>query len=215
MTAIANCDSPPLLQTVHVPEAILLDRDGTINVERADYVKTIDEFVLLAGALDALVALAMFAVPIVLITNQSAIGRGILTRGQIDGIHDHLCSLVRAAGGRIDAIYICPHRPDEGCSCRKPKPGLLQSAAAEMGFDLKQSIFVGDSITDYQAAQAAGCMPVLVRTGRQAPKVAQLAVDEPGVVLLDHLSAVVDWMNQRLAAGQTLFEMTSSAPPVD
>lgn len=200
---------------MYVPDAILLDRDGTINVERTDYVKSIDELILLAGALSALASLSVFGAPIVLITNQSAIGRGIVSHEQIAEIHAHLCSLVRTAGGHIDAIYVCPHRPDEACSCRKPKPGLLQSAASEMGFDLRRSIFVGDSITDYQAARAAGCTPVLVRTGRQASKLAHLVTTEPGVVLLDDLTAVVEWMNRRLAAGQTIFETALPVRPVN
>ncbi len=203
------------LHPARVPEAILLDRDGTINVERADYVKTMDELVLLKGAMDALVRLAAFDVPIVLITNQSAIGRGLVSHQQVDAIHAHLSSLVRDAGGRIDAVYLCPHRPDEGCSCRKPKPGLLQSAAAEIGFDLQRSIFVGDSVTDYQAARAAGCAPLLVRTGRQAQKLAQLAAAEPDLVLLDDLAAVAEWIDQRLAADQTIVEMGSPARSVD
>jgi D-glycero-D-manno-heptose 1,7-bisphosphate phosphatase len=211
----AHRNSLYTLHSARVPDAILLDRDGTINVERVDYVKTIDELVLLAGALDALATLSAFGVPIVLVTNQSAIGRGIISHEQVDEIHVHLCSLVRTAGGRIDAVYLCPHRPDEGCACRKPKPGLLQTAAAEMGFDLQRSIFVGDSITDYQAARAAGCMPVLVRTGWQAPKLAQFVATEPGVVLLDDLPAVEEWMNRRLAAGQTIFETTSPVYPAD
>jgi D-glycero-D-manno-heptose 1,7-bisphosphate phosphatase len=180
-------------------DAILLDRDGTLNVERADYVKSIDELVLLPGALDALGRLSTLAIPIIVITNQSAIGRGIVDRRAIDAIHDHLRALVRADGGRIDAFYVCPHHPVERCACRKPQSGLLLAAAADFHLDLTHCIFVGDSVTDYAAARAAGCQSVLVRTGRQAHQLAQLAEDDPSVVLVNDLSAVVNWIEAHQA----------------
>lgn len=184
-----------------LPQAVFLDRDGTINVERADYVKSIEEFVFLAGALDAISDLSRFEIPIVLITNQSAVGRGIVTPDQIDSIHAHLRARVRAAGGRIDAIYICPHRPDEGCACRKPKPGLLLDAAADLHLDLRQCVFIGDSIADLNAARAAGCQPIMVCTGRQAQAIMQLAEAEHSLVLVADLLAAVEWMHRRLFAG--------------
>lgn len=175
-------------------DAIFLDRDGTLNVERADYVKSIDELVLLPGALDALGSLSSFAVPIIVITNQSVIGRGIVDKAVIDLIHDYLRALVCTGGGRIDAFYVCPHHPIERCACRKPQPGLLLAAAADFQLDLTRCVFVGDSVTDYAAARAAGCQPVLVRTGRQAHQLAQLAEDDPSVVLVNDLSAAVNWI---------------------
>lgn len=175
-------------------DAIFLDRDGTLNVERADYVKSIDELVLLPGALDALGSLSSLAVPIIVITNQSVIGRGIIDKAVIDLIHDYLRALVCASGGRIDAFYVCPHHPTERCACRKPQPGLLLAAAADFQLDLARCVFVGDSVTDYAAARAAGCQPVLVRTGRQAHQLAQLAEDDPSVVLVNDLSAAVNWI---------------------
>ncbi len=140
-------------------DAIFLDRDGTINAERSDYVKSIDEFVLLPGALEALGRLATLTVPIIIVTNQSAIGRGIVSRIEIDAIHDTMRSLVRAAGGRIDAVYLCPHHPAAHASCRKPKPGLLLAAAADFQIDLTRCVLIGDSVTDYAAAHAVGCQP--------------------------------------------------------
>lgn len=184
-----------------LPQAVFLDRDGTINVERADYVKSIEELVFLAGALEAISDLSRFEIPIVLITNQSAIGRGIVTPDQIDSIHAHLRACVQAAGGRVDAIYTCPHHPDEGCACRKPKPGLLLDAAADLHLDLRQCVFIGDSIADLNAARAAGCQPIMVGTGRQAQALAQLAEVEHSLVLVADLPAAVEWMHRRLAAG--------------
>lgn len=177
-------------------EAVFLDRDGTLNVERADYVKSIDELVLLPGALDALARLATFNLPVILITNQSAIGRGIVSHRQVERIHHHLCAQVQAAQGRIDAIYLCPHHPDAGCDCRKPRPGLLLTAANEWQLDLARCVLIGDSIADLQAARAAGCRPLLVRTGRQAQHLAELARRDPGLMLVDDLSAAVDWIER-------------------
>ena len=175
-------------------DAILLDRDGTINVERADYVKSIDEFVLLSGALAALGSLAALPVPIIVVTNQSVIGRGIVTRAAVDAIHAHMCSVVSAAGGRIDAVYLCPHHPAAHCACRKPNPGLLVAAAADFQVDLARCVFIGDSVTDFAAAQAVGCHAVLLRTGRQAEEVARLAEVNQAVVLMDNLPAAVNWL---------------------
>lgn len=175
-------------------DAIFLDRDGTLNVERADYVKSIAELVLLPGALAALNALSALAVPIILVTNQSVIGRGIVDQATVDAIHAHLRTQVRASGGRIDAIYVCPHHPDAHCHCRKPQPGLLLAAAADFQLDLTRCIFVGDSLTDYAAAQAVGCQPVLVRTGRQAQQLEQLADRDPSVILMNDLRAVAAWL---------------------
>lgn len=158
---------------------ILLDRDGVINQERADYVKSWDEFHLLPGTLQALQRLAMLPVPIVIITNQSVIGRGIVPRTTVDQLHKRLQQVVAEAGGRIDGFYLCPHHPNEGCACRKPQPGLLQEAAADFNFPLYEATFIGDAITDYQAAQAVGCRSILVRSGRQGEQLPALLAALP------------------------------------
>lgn len=160
-------------------QAVLLDRDGTVNRERADYVKSWAEFEWLPGALDALASLATLHIPIIIVSNQSPIGRGILEADTVAAIHERMCSTVAAAGGRIDAFFVCPHRPDEHCACRKPKPGLLLQAAQRFHLDLGRCIFVGDAVTDWQAAQAAGCACVLVRTGRQGNQLAELLAALP------------------------------------
>lgn len=155
-------------------QAIFLDRDGVINQERSDYVKSWDEFRILPGVLDALHRLAELNVPIIIITNQSAIGRGSATQETINGIHQRLKDMVAEAGGKIDDIFLCPHRPDENCGCRKPKPGLLLQAAAKYQLNLEQTIFIGDAVTDYQAARAAQCNSILVKSGRQAQQLESL-----------------------------------------
>jgi D-glycero-D-manno-heptose 1,7-bisphosphate phosphatase len=149
-------------------QAIFLDRDGTLNRERADYVKSWQEFEWLPRALDALAVLAALDVPVLVVTNQSAVGRGILDASVLQGIHTQARAEALTAGGRLDDFLICPHAPADGCTCRKPRPGLLLQAAAHYNLDLQSCVFVGDSLTDMQAAEAAGCAWLLVRTGRQA-----------------------------------------------
>jgi len=202
MQRSADADRP--LRRALLPAAIFLDRDGTINVERADYVKSVDELVLLAGVVRAISELSGFDIPIILITNQSAIGRGIVTPEQIDDIHAFLLAQVQAAQGRIDAVYLCPHRPEDGCACRKPQPGLLLAAAADFQLELDRCIFIGDSVTDLEAARAAGCQPLMVCSGRQAQSIARLAALDPTVPVVADLPAAVAWIQQRLSAGQSV-----------
>jgi D-glycero-D-manno-heptose 1,7-bisphosphate phosphatase len=149
------------------PQAIFLDRDGTINRERADYVKCWEEYEWLPGARAALAVLAQLHIPILIVTNQSAIGRGILSMRVLDAMHAQVRAEAAVAGGRIDDFLVCPHAPAEQCACRKPQPGLLRQAAAKYGLDLERCVFIGDSITDLLAGAAVGCTCILVRTGRQ------------------------------------------------
>ncbi len=160
--------------------AIFIDRDGVICHNRADYVKRWDEFVFLPGALEALARLAKSHFAVVIVTNQSAINRGKVTLEAVEDIHRRMLQAIEAAGGRVDAIYLCPHRPDEGCACRKPLPGLLHRAAADLGLDLTQSYLIGDALEDIQAALAAGCLPYLVLTGRGQAHRAQAERALPG-----------------------------------
>jgi len=145
--------------------AIFLDRDGVINRDRPGFVKSWDEFEFLPGVLRALQLLAASPYAIVIITNQSAVGRGLLTLRTLDEIHARMVQVIREAGGRIDAIYYCPHHPDVGCMCRKPRPGLLLQAARDLDLCLSRSWLIGDSPRDLQAAAAVGVRAVLVRTG--------------------------------------------------
>ncbi len=141
-----------------------------INREREDYVKSWQEFVFLPGALEAMPRLAGLEVPILVITNQSAIGRGYVSAATVNRIHTRMQAAIAEAGGHVDQIYLCPHRPDEGCACRKPAPGLLLQAARDHGLDLTRCIFIGDSVTDAMAANAAGAQAILVRSGSQGDR---------------------------------------------
>ena len=158
--------------------AVFLDRDGVIVENRADYVKSLAEVQFIPGAVAALARLACHDVLIVIVTNQSAIGRGLVTRAAVDAINAHIIQQIVAAGGRVDGLYLCPHPPQENCACRKPAPGLLLEAARDLGIDLAASVLIGDALTDAQAAQAAGVKPLLVLTGlggaqTQGPEAAQ------------------------------------------
>jgi D-glycero-D-manno-heptose 1,7-bisphosphate phosphatase len=167
--------------------ALFLDRDGVINRERPDYVKSWDEFEFLQGVISSLELLACLPWPILVVTNQSAIGRGLVRMETVDYIHSCLQRLTAATGGRIDRFYVCPHRPEDHCDCRKPKPGLLRQAAADYDLDLTQCIFIGDSVTDATAAQAVGARCILVNTGRQAHTLPSLFAQKLHVTLLPDL----------------------------
>ena len=144
---------------------VFIDRDGVINVNRSDYVKSWDDFVFESGIFEPLRCLAQNHLAIVVVSNQSAIGRGLVDRDTVDEIHSRMIEEITRNRGRIDGVYYCPHRPEDGCDCRKPRPGLLLRAAQELNLDLCRSYFIGDTISDVEAALAAGCMPLLVQTG--------------------------------------------------
>lgn len=175
--------------------AVFLDRDGVINQNRADYVRTWEQVEFLPGVFDALRRLAGSHFAVVVVTNQSAVGRGLMTAETLHAIHDGIAQRIAAEGGRVDAIFACPHRPDAGCDCRKPQPGMLLQAAAALDIDLASSFLVGDAVTDMEAALAAGCRPVMVRTGRGVAQLAKLeAGGLNGLVVTDDLSAAVAWI---------------------
>jgi D-glycero-D-manno-heptose 1,7-bisphosphate phosphatase len=146
--------------------AVFLDRDGVINANRAGHVKAWEEFVFLPGVLDSLRLLAESPMAIVIITNQAAVGRGLITYEAVESIHRRMCAEIERAGGRIDAVFYCPHHPTDGCTCRKPRPGLLLKAAHELHLDLASSWLVGDAVSDVEAALSVQCSAILVLTGR-------------------------------------------------
>lgn len=145
--------------------AVFLDRDGVINENRQDYVKTWEELVFLPGSMEALRRLSESAFLVVIISNQSAINRGLVSKEMVDEINRKMIVHVEKEGARIDGIYYCPHIPEENCLCRKPQPGLLFQAAQELEIDLSGSYLVGDKLVDVTAGNAAGCRSVLVLTG--------------------------------------------------
>jgi D-glycero-D-manno-heptose 1,7-bisphosphate phosphatase len=146
---------------------IFLDRDGVIIENRPDYVRTRDDVSIYPQALDALVSIRESPHKIVIVTNQSAIGRGLMSHEAAQAINSYLISIIEAAGGRIDGIFMCPHAPDQECYCRKPNPGLILEAAQSLSIDLQRSLMVGDALSDILAGHSAGIPQlILVRTGR-------------------------------------------------
>jgi D-glycero-D-manno-heptose 1,7-bisphosphate phosphatase len=146
--------------------AVFVDRDGVICRNRKDHVKSWEEFVFLPGALDALARLSSSELSVVVITNQAVINRHMVTVPVLEEIHARMVQAIRAAGGRVDRVAYCPHRPEEQCDCRQPRPGLLLGTAEELGLDLARSYLIGDAATDIQAGRAVGCRGYLVLTGR-------------------------------------------------
>jgi D-glycero-D-manno-heptose 1,7-bisphosphate phosphatase len=148
------------------PKVVFLDRDGVINRDSADYIKSWAEFEFLPGSLAAMARLTRAGFSLILITNQSAVARGLISRTGLGRLHQRLRAAVAEQGGYIKEIFYCPHHPDEGCHCRKPRSGLLEQAAAKYGLDLAETVFVGDSVKDIDCARAGGCnQNILLRTG--------------------------------------------------
>jgi len=150
--------------------AIFLDRDGTITIDTG-YPSDPDEVELLPGAADGLRTLRDRGWALVLVSNQSAVGRGIITLEQAQAVHDRLLVALRASGVEFDGAYYCPHTPDDACECRKPRSGLLRRAATELRLDLAGSVMVGDRQSDVEAGRDAGCTTVLLGPGEGDPDV--------------------------------------------
>jgi len=184
--------------------AVFLDRDGTITVE-GEWLTRHEDLVLVPGAAAALARLSAQGWLLVLVTNQSAIARGLITPAQLDAIHAVLRQQLAAGGARLDAIYYCPHHPTAGigaykveCECRKPKPGLVLQAAREHGLDLARCWMVGDAARDLESGWAAGVPGILVATGKGQDEIARLRErgEEPEACVSD-LPAAADWILAR------------------
>ncbi|MEI6045734.1 MAG: HAD-IIIA family hydrolase, partial [Chloroflexota bacterium] len=145
---------------------IFLDRDGVINYNRTDHVKSWEEFEFLPGSIEALVRLKRADYRVFVITNQAIINRGIVTPAELNYIHLRMLEEVSQAGGQIKAVLYCPHRPEEKCGCRKPQPGLIRLAEQEYGAQVGGSWLIGDHLDDLTAGERAGCRTMLVLSGR-------------------------------------------------
>ena len=178
--------------------AIFLDRDGVVNVNRSDYVKSWNEFIFLPRTFEALRRIASTDFVIIVTTNQAAIARGLVTEATVRDIHARMIAQVQTAGGRIDAVYFCAHHPDQKCACRKPQPGMFQFAARDFDLDLTQSIVVGDAWSDISAAQTIGAQAILVLTGRGQEQHAQmLKENRTDFQVADDLLSAVEWIAQQ------------------
>lgn len=167
---------------------IILDRDGVINRNKPDYVRTPDEWIPLEGSVAAMASLHKHGYRIAIASNQSAVGRGIMSVEELMKVHTKMRDILSVSHVPIDGLFFCPHPPGAGCVCRKPQPGLLNDIAARYHRSLDGVLFVGDTLRDVQAAVAAGAQPVLVRTGLGAHEVKKAP---PEVPVYENLAAVV------------------------
>ena len=177
---------------------VFMDRDGVINENRDEYVRSVDEFVFLPGALESLARLRQAGIPVVVISNQAGVGRGLLDPEELRRINDKMCLGISEHGGEIRGVYYCVHRKDEGCDCRKPEIGLLRKACEDHGFSLRDSYLVGDGESDMEAGRRAGCTTILVLTGRSSAEDAATWNAKPHLIV-DDLAAAVDFILAREA----------------
>lgn len=186
---------------------IILDRDGTINEDRDDYVKSPDEWVPLPGALEAIARLNHAGWHTVVATNQSGLGRGTFDMATLNAMHAKMNHLLAKQGGRIDAVFFCPHAPDESCHCRKPLPGLFEQIGERFGVSLRDVPVVGDTLRDLQAGASVGCEPHLVRTGKGArmsdEEIDALCAQVPGTFVHADLAAFAEHIVRRERKSRT------------
>lgn len=170
---------------------IILDRDGVINQDSDNYIKSVDEFIPLPGSLEAIARLNQAGYRVAVATNQSGVARGYYDLNTLNAMHEKLRRLLAGLGGNIDIIAYCPHAPDDGCDCRKPKPGMYIDIAKRMEHPLKGVPVIGDSLRDLQAAQAVDARPILVRTGK-GERTLDKGEGLDGVPVYDDLAAAVN-----------------------
>jgi D-glycero-D-manno-heptose 1,7-bisphosphate phosphatase len=171
---------------------IILDRDGVINHDSDAYIKSIEEWQPIDGSLEAIARLNHSGYTVVVASNQSGLARGYFDIETLSDMHQKMDQLLAKIGGQVDAVFYCPHGPDDGCTCRKPKPGLLLQIGQRYNVPLKEVVYIGDSISDIKAASNANAQAVLVRTGKgvKAEKI-MLAECEASVPVYDDLAAAV------------------------
>ncbi len=165
----------------------ILDRDGVINVESPDYIKSPDEWIPIPGSIEAIAQLSKAGHTVVIATNQSGLGRGLYDHATLEKIHQKMIDAVEVCGGKISKIYFCPHHPDDHCDCRKPKPGMLLQIMKDFSVTADQMIFIGDSDRDYGAARAVGCRFVLIKTGN-GKKTAENLLQSESVLVFEDLA---------------------------
>lgn len=186
---------------------LILGRDGILNAYRDDHVKAPQEWLPVPGALEAVSRLHHAGWHVTVATNQAGIGRGMIDMASINAVHAHMMRLVQEQGGRIDAVFFCPHTPEDGCECRKPLPGMMREIATRYGVPAAQIPVVADTLRDLQAAQAAGCEPHLVRSGRAAAldesQLSQWLTQVPGTRVHADLQALAEHLiaGERSSAG--------------
>ncbi len=174
---------------------VILDRDGVINYDSDAFIKTPDEWKPIPGSLEAIAHLTQAGYRVVVATNQSGIGRGLLDMGALNAINDKMCKAAIQAGGRIDAMFFCPHANTDNCNCRKPATGMFKEIADRFGVELNGVPAIGDSLRDLQTAAAVGAIPILVLTGKGKKTKAEGELPE-NTKIFPNLSAAVDALTQ-------------------
>ena len=185
---------------------ILLDRDGVINQDSDKFVKSIDEFILIPGSVDAIANLSQAGFKVVVCTNQSGLGRGLFTMEALNEMHEKLHQSVEQAGGEVDVIMFCPHTAEANCLCRKPKPGMILDICERFNVeDISQVAMIGDSIRDLQAIDNVGGIPILVKTGNGKKTLAKETLPAGTLVFDDLLPASEDIIAyvQKVTASET------------
>ena len=165
---------------------VILDRDGVINHDSPDYIRTPEQWQPIEGSVEAIAALGAAGFMPVVVSNQSGVGRGLLTAAVLQRIHARMSEAVAAAGGRLGGIYHCPHTPEKGCGCRKPAPGLVRQMERELGYCAQGAPLIGDKKSDLDLARRVGARPILVRTGYGATTLTTL--DDPAVEVYSDLA---------------------------
>ncbi|MCB1615449.1 MAG: D-glycero-beta-D-manno-heptose 1,7-bisphosphate 7-phosphatase [Pseudomonadales bacterium] len=177
---------------------LILDRDGVINEDSDAYIKSVDEWQPIPGSIESIAKLSNRGFKVVVATNQSGIGRGLFTLDELMAMHNKMKHLVSVAGGHIDGIFFCPHRPEDNCSCRKPLPGLLYEIQNAGFGTLSSATLIGDSLRDIEAALTAGCRAFLVKTGKGQEALNFLKQETPtrlnNISVFDSLAAAADFL---------------------
>ena len=171
---------------------VILDRDGVINEDSDDYIKSPEEWIPIPGSLEAIARLNQANIEVVVATNQSGLARSLFDIATLNAIHHKMIKELEKVGGHLDGILFCPHGPDDDCTCRKPKPGLLEEIAIRYRCELEGVPVIGDSLRDIQSAQAVGAQGILVKTGKGQRTLAQNSPDLKGVPVYDNLKQAVD-----------------------
>jgi len=179
---------------------VILDRDGVINQDSANFIKSPNEWIPLPGSLEAIALLNQHDFHVVVATNQSGVSRGLFDMATLNNIHDKMHREVAQMGGRIDAVFYCPHAADEHCHCRKPKTGMVEEIAKRFSVELNEVAAVGDALRDLQAFADAGCQPILVRTGKGEETLAAATLPEKNLPENTWVCADLNEAAQRIIA---------------
>ena len=169
---------------------VVLDRDGVINLDSVHFIKSTNEWIPISGSLEAIALLNQSGYRVAIATNQSGISRGLFDMVMLNAIHDKMHRALGQLGGRIDAMFYCPHSAEDNCACRKPKPGMMEDIGKRFGVDLTGVPIVGDSLRDLQAGAVLGMQPILVRTGKGEETIAAGGLPE-GTLIFANLAEAV------------------------